>query len=376
MVRFILILALLLHSGVFAQKKRISITLAGDFGFNASKAEPSNEGGFCNQSQSYINYSEMTDGIKHLFKSDLNIVNLETTVLDRLPNEGLPHKGYLFSTHPEGIEHMAELGVNMWTLGNNHVWDYGEDGLCLTLQNLDCLGCKHVGAGRNLAEAKSVRILRMKGRRIAVGSIGIIDNQHHFHRADKHTPGTLSYRNRNGFEDYELVLDQLAKVKAHYRILAIHYGTEYSTSIDYRQRERFHLAITRGKADLVVGHHPHVIRPVEIVEHDGRKRIIAYSLGNFLHPGTGNIEYKSPPHNLGMALTVTLGLQGRHSERKITPLSVEMIPLTGMQCKPTVPEGKDFTDVINSYNWSVAHDYRSLKFEVDSETDRAVHWIE
>ena len=280
MIRAILIL-LLFKSVALAQRNEITITLTGDFGFNDSKAEPSGEGGYCKQSQSYINYSEMTDGIKNIFKrSDLNIVNLETTVVNRLPNEGLPHKGYLFSTHPDGIEHMKKLGVNMWTLANNHVWDYGEDGLCLTLQNLDCLECKHVGAGRNLAEAKSVRLIKIKGRTIAVASIGIIDNQHHFHRADKKTPGTLSYRNRNGFEDYELVLDELAKAKAHYRILTIHYGTEYNTSLDYKQRERFELALDRGKADLVVGHHPHVVRPVEIVEHDGRKCIIAYSLGN------------------------------------------------------------------------------------------------
>lgn len=374
----LIVLWVCMASQALAQRDKLTITLAGDFGMNANKAEPSKQGGFSMVSQDYLNYSEMTDGVKHLFKSDLNIVNLESTVLHKLPNEGLPHKGYLFSTHPSGIEHMAKLGVNMWTLANNHVWDYGEQGLCRTLENLDCLGegkFKHVGAGHNFDQAKAVRLIRKKRMVIAVGSIGIIDDQHHFHRADENTPGTLTYRNRNGFEDYELVLDELAAAKANYRILAIHYGTEYNTSLDYKQRERFELALSRGKADLIVGHHPHVVRPVEIVEHDGRKCIIAYSLGNFLHPGTGNIEYRSPPHNFGMVLKLDFHLQGHGRKKSMTPTRIEMVPLLGMHHKPFVPEGKKLESLVNSYNWYVAYDYRNLKFELDSETGRAVHLI-
>lgn len=331
------------------------ITLAGDLGLNDSKARPSAEGGYSGESRSYIPYRELTSRVRHLFDGDVNMVNLESTVLAELPNRGIRRKSFLFSTHPVGIRHLLEMGINVFTLGNNHVYDYGEVGLRQTLSNLDALREStpfvSVGAGLNLEEAKSVRLMRVGGITIAIGSIGIIDNSHLFHRAGETKPGTLSVRNRNGNDDFELVLDEIREAPADYRILAIHFGNEYQVELDPGQREDYHQALEIGNIDLIVGHHPHVVRPVECVRIGGRERIIAYSLGNFLHLGTGKIEHREAPYNFGAVLKVRLDVEER---LRIRPTRLEMYPLLGMHLKPYSPSPEVCRELIESYNSEIA----------------------
>jgi poly-gamma-glutamate capsule biosynthesis protein CapA/YwtB (metallophosphatase superfamily) len=350
----------------------IIITMGGDFGFNDTKAVPSPIGGFCRNPDRYVPFSEMTEGIKDLFDGDLNIVNLESCVLNELPNEGLPLKTYLFSTHPTGIRHMMDLGVNVWTQANNHIWDYKEEGLRLSFKNIDSLRENYqfisVGAGLNLDEAKSVKTIVIKNKTIAIASIGIIDNLHPFHRADEKTPGTLSFRNRNGFNDYELLLKEIKAVEADYKILAIHYGREHQINLDKGQREKYHRAVELGDVDLVIGHHPHVPRPIEYFEESGRGRLIAYSLGNLLHPGTRKIEDRAPPYNFGMILRLTLK---PNPAGDLRPSRLELVPLLGMHEKPYVPEIEISEKLLKSFNDQVATSLtESLQFEWDKSTPR------
>lgn len=369
--RHSLVVFLLIFSHHIGQAEPVVITLAGDFGLNDTKAQPSAAGGYSGESRSYVPYRELTSRVRHLFDSDVNMVNLESAVLADLPNRGIRRKSFLFSTHPVGIQHMLEMGINVFTLGNNHVYDYGETGLRQTLSSLDALReltpFVSVGAGLDLEEAKRVQLMRVGDITIAIGSIGIIDNSHLFHRAGENTPGTLSVRNRNGHDDFELVLDEIRETPADYRILAIHFGNEYQVELDPGQREDYHQALEIGNIDLIVGHHPHVVRPVECVRVDGRERIIAYSLGNFLHLGTGKIEHREAPYNFGAVLKVRLDVG---EEQKVRPIRLEMYPLLGMHLKPYSPGPEVCRELIESYNSEIATTLPgAVKFDYSSGTD-------
>jgi poly-gamma-glutamate synthesis protein (capsule biosynthesis protein) len=362
--------------------EQFSITMGGDFGFNTSAAAPNANGGASNgpkdangiSTKTITPYSSLTKNINTAFNGDINIINLESTVLKELPNDGIEGKRFIFNTHPKGIEHMADLGVDVFTLGNNHIADYKNVGIVKTLDNLDLIAQKkpiqYVGAGRNLDEAKKVKVITKNGVDIAVASIGIIDTSHYFHRANENTPGTLSFRNRHGHLDYEEQLNELKDTQADYKILAIHYGHEGRTSLDPGQREKFLKAVTIADADLIIGHHPHVVRPIEVFNHNGKTRVFAYSLGNLLHLGTGKIENKAAPYNFGILGKLILEKQG---EGKLQTRKMEIYPILGTHHTPRSPSREQCQEIINQFNSQIAaQSPNNLRFRMSPSSEKCV----
>ena len=99
---------------------------------------------------------------------DAGFVNLETVV--RNWDEGEPGitRGTFMTTPPELLEDFKWLGINMVNCANNHMFDYGRDGLMATIKHLNEAGIVHAGSGKNLAEARMARYLDTKGGRVAL----------------------------------------------------------------------------------------------------------------------------------------------------------------------------------------------------------------
>ncbi|MGD9827530.1 MAG: CapA family protein [Hyphomicrobiaceae bacterium] len=313
-----------------AQPETITIVLVGDVGYSPNNQPVSAKG--VTRHGRFQPWSDTTAGIRREINGDLNFMNVETVVTDRndLPRDTKGQSGpFNFRTHPAGLRHLVGTGFNLLSLANNHSMDYGVPGLVETLRHvaaLKRLGVKAAaGIGMTREEAGRPQAVEVRGSRLAFAAIGIVTNNLARHRAGPSQPGQIAYRFD---EDFDEILRRLKGTDAAYRILSIHYGTEGQVRTDRRQ-----LADWRGKAvraggiDLVVGHHAHVVRGVELVG----SSVVFYGLGNFLHHGTADMRGKGICRDYGLMARVHLV---RQADGRLRARAVEAIPVTGTHNRP------------------------------------------
>ena len=206
-----------------------------------------------------------------LDSSDLSLVNVEMAISDR----GSPHwKEFVFRAPPSAAERIAAGGVSVANLANNHANDYGPDALLDTVELLEAAGVATVGAGRDADEAYQYRLLSTEnGVRVAfVGASMIVPSSF---AASAATPGIASAHSPGRARVLDTVRAAVAEADA--VIVAVHWGIERDTCPSNEQR-LFARQLLDAGADAVIGHHPHVLQPVEST---GGK-LVAYSLGNFV----------------------------------------------------------------------------------------------
>jgi hypothetical protein len=122
-----------------------------------------------------------------------------------------------------------------------------------------------------------------------------------------------------------LVLGALAQIKADYKILSIHYGTERDVKVDRRQRATFKKAFDKAGVDLILGHHAHVVRAVQRTEDN---RVAFYGLGNYIMRGARNMGPLPDPQDYGLFGKIYL-TEDKVSKRLVAQ-AIEVIPLTAM----------------------------------------------
>lgn len=329
-----------------AEGDQVTIVLTGDTGFNRSgqpvEADGVRRGGF-------QTWADTTSLIADDVNGDLNFTNIETVVTDR--NDLTPDtKGqggpFNFRTHPNGLRHLAMRGFNVLSLANNHSMDYGLEGLKETLKHTSALKTERravaAGLGMNREEASRPVRVNVRGSEIAFAAIGIVTNNLERHRAGPEKPGQIAYRFK---EDFAEVLKRLAATPAQYRILSIHYGVEGRVRTDETQ-----LAEWRGEAarkagiDLIVGHHAHVVRGVELA---GRS-LIFYGLGNFLHHGTADMTGKGICRDYGLMARVHLA---RGKDGRLDLRALEAIPVTDTHYRPRRLTGEKGAGHIHTLNY-------------------------
>ena len=202
--------------------------------------------------------------------ADLFVVNEEFPFSSR--GEAAPDKQYTFRLPPERVSIFKEMGIDLVTLANNHALDFGTDALVDTLDTLDQAGILHVGAGRNLDEAKEPVIAELKGMKIGfIGASRVIPETSW--NATSTKPGMLvTY-------DPALTVQEIEKLDevCDYVVVYVHWGIERAEHPEEYQRTMGRQYIDAG-ADLVVGSHPHVLQGIEYYE----GKPIVYSLGNFV----------------------------------------------------------------------------------------------
>lgn len=305
-------------------REQITITLAGDVGLNPTNQTVDqkgvHDGGFQTWEDTTALIAKDVDG-------DLNMMNVETVVTDR--NDLAPDlKGqkspFNFRMHPNGLRHLVSTGFNVLSLANNHSMDYGVPGLKETLKHVALVEGKGVaaagGIGNNRDEASRPDVVAVKGARIAFSAMGIVTNNLERHRAGPDKPGQIAYRFD---DDFALVRKRLAETPADFRVLSIHYGVEGHVRADAMQLRQWRgEAAARDGIDLIVGHHAHVVRGVEM---QGAS-LIFYGLGNFLHHGTANMTGNPICKNYGLFARVHLARDGDGG--KLAIKAVEAVPVT------------------------------------------------
>lgn len=201
--------------------------------------------------------------------ADIAFANLETAVL---PGRVVETGEMMFRADPESVEAMAKAGFDIVSLANNHTPNYGDQGLIKTFEYLDKYGLDYVGAGRDFEEAHRPVIKEVKGIKLAFLAYNDSDVVPRTYSAGIDAPGTAFMNPETLKKDIEAIRDQVDLI-----IVSMHSGTEYIYTANNRQKEFAHAAVDFG-ADLIIGHHPHVVQEME--EYKGK--YIFYSLGNFI----------------------------------------------------------------------------------------------
>ncbi len=250
-----------------------------------------------------------------LEEDDATFANFEGTLTD---SETRADKEYAFKGDPSYTEILKNGSVEVVTLANNHSSDYGSESLTDTEQAM-------TDAGIDYCIGDTIAYREANGVRTAYIGIYVLDD---------------------GMAREQQVIDTIAKAKANGAsiiIMGFHWGSEKATEPDSTQQSLAHTAIDNG-ADLVVGHHPHVLQGIE--KYNGK--YIAYSLGNFCFGGN------SAPSDLDTMIfqqtfTVTQDGVGTEDEVSIIPCSISS-EAGYNNYQPTPAEGEEASRIIARLN--------------------------
>lgn len=340
----------------FTVSAQVTLTMGGDVNFNKNlkKAHPS---GFVSENQ-ITPWASYTKYLKTLLDGDLNFANIETVISD--DNQLTPEsKAFVFETHPDAIKHLVSIGFNLMNTANNHAYDFGIAGIHETIKNTEQIETENadihffgVGFKKDLLQPK---VFTKNGYKFAVASLSILDSRF---KATETQPGLLHIRDREQF--HELVKN-MKMVSAHYKILSIHNGTEGQVELDAGQKEYYEYAIKNGDIDLIIGHHPHSVRPIEKI---GDKYIF-YSLGNYLMLGSANITELAGGLDFGLFSKLHLV---ENDKGRLVPEAIELVPLTNTHSVVKVMEAASASAHLQQFqnlsSRQLGHD--SLTFKINS----------
>jgi hypothetical protein len=244
-----------------------------------------------------------------LSAADVAFANLEGPLADSGQSEkcarSKPGRCYAFRVPTRYGKLLADAGIDVVSLANNHVGDFGDAGRASTRVTLDALGIRYAGAPGEVAR------LEVRGRRIALVAFST-------------SSGTNDLRDLP--EAARIVRE--ARQGADLVVVSMHGGAEGADrqhvppghesflGEDRGDLRAFARAVIDAGADLVVGHGPHVVRGMEVV----KGRLVVYSLGNFATYGGMNL---SGPNGLTLVLDVTLAPDGTFVGGKIHPARQE-----------------------------------------------------
>lgn len=212
-----------------------------------------------------------SDLIMEMQKADIMMINNEYTY--STGGTAIPGKAYTFRAQPSRVEVLKQLGVDIVSVANNHVYDYGPEALVDTLETLENAEIPYVGAGRNLKEAKKIVYFIANGKKIAIVSATQIERSYNYTKeATKDTPGVLKTLNPDKF--VEVIKE--ARKNSDYVIVYPHWGTE-GTNVYGSDQEALAKTFAEAGADVIIGGHTHCLQGFSYV--DGVP--VLYSLGNF-----------------------------------------------------------------------------------------------
>ena len=224
--------------------------------------------------------------VSDVFKgADFGFVNMETPVA---PAHSHGSKPFLFDAPVALIDALKANGIKIVSFANNHAMDQGWAGFAETREHLREQGMLFAGSGDTAAQSWQPVVVEAKG--IKVGWLGMTRWLNGGRNPDSPTQPHVNffpYPNESAGApgaDEAAVLEAIkqARLKCDFLVISIHWGVEYAPAPRADDVETAHKMLEAG-ASVIVGHHPHVLQPVETYRTaDGRDTVIFYSLGNFL----------------------------------------------------------------------------------------------
>lgn len=206
--------------------------------------------------------------------SDIFCLNHEYTIGES--GTATTAKTYTFQAKPERMDLLTEMGVDLVTLANNHVYDYGPEALHETCDLLAKASIDYIGGGHDIADAKRAVYYEINGIKIGFVAASNAEVHRYTPQATESSPGILLAYDMTEYLD----VVREASQNCDYLIAYMHWGTESSNDLNEQQQSEGRQLLEAG-ADIVVGGHPHVLQGMEYV--DGKP--IIYSLGDFWFNG-------------------------------------------------------------------------------------------
>jgi len=268
--------------------------------------------------------------VQALFKqNDFIFANFESPIID---GQEIKAGQTIFRVDEKLAPILKEMNLSVVSLANNHMLDFGQKGLLNTLKILDENKIQYIGAGQNYQEAHQYKILEKNGIKVAFLAYNDTDVVPKTDEASENRPGTA-------LMNVEALKNDVAMTAAaaDFIIVSMHSGTEYQESPNDRQIEFAYAAIDAG-ADLVIGHHPHVVQKVEKYKNG----YIFYSLGNFIFD-----QMWSPETKQGIAAQIQFS-KSEIKEIKIIPFGIENYSQPKIISQKDSPE--IFQKIINRLN--------------------------
>lgn len=236
------------------------------------------------------------------FAPDVRLINLETSITAR--GEFARHKPVCYRMHPDNVGCLTVIRTDACALANNHVLDFGPEGLADTLQTLTEAGIRGVGAGLDAVHAQQPGVVSVAdGRRVVIASCGMESSgiPHRWAAGDR-TPGVALVTDLSDRSAAE-VADRVLAVKrpGDVTIVSVHWGSNWGYSVESGQVRFAHRLIDAG-VDVVHGHSSHHPRPIEIY----RGKLILYGCGDTIDDYEGIGGYDTFRHELRLLYFATI----------------------------------------------------------------------
>ncbi len=248
---------------------------------------------------------------------DVRIINLETSITRS--DDYWKGKGINYRMNPANIPCLTSAGINVCSLANNHVLDWGYDGLKETLLTLEKAGIKTAGAGPDLDSAEAPAVIEAPGKgRVIVFSCGLESSGIPANwAADENRPGVnllpdLSDRTLLGFAS------RIRRIKrpGDVIVISIHWGGNWGYKISREQTDFAHGLIDKAGVDIIHGHSSHHVKGIEVY----RDRPIMYGCGDFINDYEGIGGNESFRGDLSLMYFVTVSpATGRLTGLRMVP---------------------------------------------------------
>jgi poly-gamma-glutamate capsule biosynthesis protein CapA/YwtB (metallophosphatase superfamily) len=260
---------------------------------NAAASTPDNHSGWD------VLFASVADVFR---QADFGFVNLETPIA---PLHSRGSKPFQFDAPIALLQSLKFSGIKIVSFANNHVFDQNRAGFAESLDHLHEQGLLVIGAGATAQDSWKPIILEKNG--IKVGWLGMTrwlnGNRNSDKDSDPHV-AFFPYPDDSGGApglDEPAVLEAIKSARAQCDLLvvSIHWGVEYATAPNPGDVDTAHNLLDAG-ASLIVGHHPHVLQPVETyLTKDQRHAVVLFSLGNFLSNQSRNYVQGLTPDKAG-----------------------------------------------------------------------------
>ena len=251
---------------------------------------------------------------------DIRIINLETSITKS--NDYWKGKGINYRMHPENISSLTAAKIDVCSLANNHVLDWGYSGLLETLATLKKVNIKISGAGRNLLEAQTPAVIKVpdKGRVIVfafgLGTSGVPS----IWGAAAKRPGVNLLRDlseKSLFDIQEKVLN--VKRRGDIVVVSLHWGSNWGYGIPREHTIFAHRLIDEVDVDIIHGHSSHHVRAIEVY----KDKLILYGCGDFINDYEGISGYEEFRADLSLMYFATVDLStGKLVGLQMTPTQI------------------------------------------------------
>ncbi|MHC4457943.1 MAG: CapA family protein [Planctomycetota bacterium] len=257
---------------------------------------------------------------------DVRIINLETSITKS--NDYWKNKGIHYRMHPQNIPSLTTAKIDVCSLANNHVLDWGYTGLRETLESLNKENINSAGAGRNSHEAMAPAVITINGKgRVMVLSFGLTTSGIPLNwAATEKRPGVYLLRDMNN-DTIRHIRNNVkgVKHKGDIVVASIHWGSNWGYRVSREQTLFAHQLIDEAGIDIIHGHSSHHVKGIEVY----KEKIILYGCGDFINDYEGIGGYEEFRADLSLMYFATVDSStGKLLGLQMTPTQIRRFKVT------------------------------------------------